>query len=260
MAEQTASQAKLVQYLTEAHGKEKELETALTAHIELASRPAYKKRLKQHLKETKQHARQVERRLKKLGGPKAVAQVAEKVTDVVSRGVATAKGPVEAARGVSPEEKQLKNARTEFKEEHEEIAMYVAIETLAEQVGDKETAKLAKGIRREEERMAAFLEKQIPILTKEVAKAEIPASERSSGTRSRRRSSSSRRSGSSAGSTKSSSTKSSSSRKSAAKGSSRKSGAKRSSPRSRSGSGRSSGTGSRSGGGRSGSRPRRSGS
>ena len=77
-------------------------------------------------------------------------------------------------RGTGEDEKQLKNARTEFSEEHEEIAPYLAIETLATEIGDTETAKLAKGIRREEERMASFLEKQIPILTKAVAKAEIP--------------------------------------------------------------------------------------
>ena len=166
--------AKLVQYLTEAYGKEKELETALPAHIELATRPVYKKRLKQHLKETKQHARLVDRRLKKLGG----GGLTEKATELASRGVSAAKGPLHAIRGTGPEEKQLKNAKTEFSEEHGEIAMYLAIETLAESVGDTETAKMAKQIRREEERMASFLEKQIPILTKEVAKAEIPAAER----------------------------------------------------------------------------------
>jgi len=201
--------AKLVQYLTEAYGKEKELETALAAHIQIASRPAYKKRLQDHLKETKQHGKLVERRLKKLGGGGAIA----KLTEVASRGVATAKGPLHAVRGTGAEEKQLKNAKTEFSEEHEEIATYLAIETLAESVGDTETAKLAKGIRREEERMAAFLEKQIPLLTRDVAKAEIPAAERNgSSSGSRKRRSGSTRSSSSARS-KSSSRSSGSSRK-----------------------------------------------
>ncbi len=53
MADQTAGQAKLVQYLTEAHGKETELVQSLTAHIEIAQKDTYKKRLKDHLKETK---------------------------------------------------------------------------------------------------------------------------------------------------------------------------------------------------------------
>jgi ferritin-like metal-binding protein YciE len=212
--------AKLVQYLTEAHGKEKELETALGLHIEIAQRDAYKKRLKQHLKETKQHSKQLERRIKKLGGQSALAQAAELVTDVSSRAVAAAKGPVEAVRGVSPEEKQLKNARTEFKEEHEEIAMYAAIQQLAESLGDKETAKLARSIRREEERMAAFLEKQIPLLTKEVVKAEIPAAERRARSSSPRRRSKSSRSSSSRAS---SSTSSSSRKRSGSTGSKRSS-------------------------------------
>src|SRR5690349_118662 len=170
MADDNAANAKLVQYLTEAHGKEKELETSLTAHIGMATRPAYKKRLQQHLKETKQHAKLVERRLKKLGGAGLQAKAAE----LASRGVAAAKGPLHAARGTGEAEKQLKNAKTEYSEEHEEIATYTAIEILATEVGDTETAKLAKGIRREEERMASFLEKQIPLLTKEVVKEEIP--------------------------------------------------------------------------------------
>ena len=45
-----------------------------------------------------------------------------------------------ALRGLSPAEKQLKNAKTEYSEEHEEIANYTAIETLAEAVGDTEDA------------------------------------------------------------------------------------------------------------------------
>jgi len=160
--------AKLIQYLTEAHGKEKELEVSLEAHISLASRPVYKKRLREHLKETKQHAKLVERRLKKLGG----GGLTKTATDLASRGVAAAKGPLHAARGTSEQEKELKNAKTEYSEEHEEIATYTAIEALATQLGDDETAKLAKGIRRDEERMATFLGKQIPILTRAMIKAE----------------------------------------------------------------------------------------
>jgi ferritin-like metal-binding protein YciE len=179
MADQTASQAKLAQYLSEAYGKEKELETSLTAHISMATRPAYKKRLQAHLKETKQHAKLVERRLKKVGG----SSLAGKAGELASRGVAAAKGPLHAVRGTGEAEKQLKNAKTEYSEEHEEIAMYHAIEILAEEVGDKETAKVAKGIRREEERMASFLEKQIPILTREVVKEEIPKEERAGSSR-----------------------------------------------------------------------------
>jgi ferritin-like metal-binding protein YciE len=180
--------AKLVQYLNEAYGKERQLETALQAHIGITTRAAYKKRLKQHLKETKAHARAVERRIKQLGGgkpqavqvpgPDAVAEAAEKATAVAAKAVAAAKGPLHMVRGTGDAEKMLKNAKTEYSEEHEEIATYTALETLAEAVGDKETAKLARGIRREEERMAKFLEGQIQVLTKAVVKEEVPARHR----------------------------------------------------------------------------------
>src|SRR3954454_16727455 len=60
--------AKLIQYLNEAYGKEKELETALQAHIRMTKRPPYKKRLQDHLKETKAQSKGLERRIKALGG------------------------------------------------------------------------------------------------------------------------------------------------------------------------------------------------
>jgi ferritin-like metal-binding protein YciE len=172
MADMNERDAKLVQYLSEAYGKERELETALEAHIAMTTKAPYKNRLKQHLKETKAHAKQVQRRIKKLGGGTQTAQ------SVVGKVTAAAKGPMHALRGSGEQEKMLKNAKTEYFNEHEEIATYLAIETLAEKVGDSETAKLARDIRREEERMAKFLEGQIKSLTGAVATAEVPAAQR----------------------------------------------------------------------------------
>jgi len=169
-------EAKLTQYLVEALGKEKELEVALAAHIEMTTRAPYKKRLKDHLKETKSHSKQLERRIKKVSSEGA-ATIAKGASQL-NRALAAAKGPLHALRGNSETEKMLKNAKTEYFSEHEEIATYTAIEVLADQLGDKETAKMARDIRREEERMAKFLEKQIPILTRQMVKEDIPAGER----------------------------------------------------------------------------------
>ena len=182
----TVTQTKLVQYLSEAYGKEKELETALQAHIAMTTRPPYKKRLKEHLKETKAHARELERRIKKISG--SGPALAERVAGpAVVKAKSLAKGPLHMVRGTGDAEKMLKNAKTEYFNEHEEIATYTAIETLAEAVGDQETAKLAREIRREEERMAKFLAGQIPTLTRAVVTAEVPASERSKANGGRRR-------------------------------------------------------------------------
>ena len=169
MAEMNERDAKLVQYLSEAYGKERELETALQAHIAMTAKGPYKKRLQQHLKETKAHAKQVERRIKQLGGGGQTLQTA------VGKLTAAAKGPLHMIRGGSEAEKMLKNAKTEYFNEHEEIATYLAIETLAEKVRDSETAKLARAIRREEERMAGFLQGQIKSLTGAVARSDIPS-------------------------------------------------------------------------------------
>src|SRR3954451_3083190 len=169
--EVSAKDAKLLQYLNEAYGKEKQLVTALQAHIGMTSRAPYKKRLQQHLRETKDHAKQLERRIKKLGGKAALGAdlpgpeaVTETVASAAGRAVALAQGPLQALRGTGEAEKMLKNAKDEYHEEAEEIANYTAIEALAEAVHDKDTAKLAKSIRRDEEKMAKFLERLIPQL------------------------------------------------------------------------------------------------
>jgi len=200
MADVSARDAKLIQYLNEAWGKEKELETALQAHISMTTKDSYRKRLQEHLKETKSHAKQVERRIKQLGGraegipslPEPAADAALTVQSATKKVTALAKGPLHAIRGTGEQEKLLKNAKTEYFNEAEEIATYSAIETLAEMVGDKETAKLVRGIKRDEERMLKFLEGQITQLTKAVAREEIPASERTGGKRRRQSSSRSR--------------------------------------------------------------------
>jgi ferritin-like metal-binding protein YciE len=181
VAELNARDTKLVQYLNEALTKEKQLETALEAHISMTTLVPYRKRLKQHLSETKRHAREVERRIKRLGGE--TNGIGGVVQDVAAKGAALAQGPIHAVRGTSEQEVLLKNARTEFKEEAEEIGTYTMIENLAQKVGDRDTAKLAKAILREEKRMAGFLEKLIPRLTSAVAQAEIPARERNGGRR-----------------------------------------------------------------------------
>ena len=176
---ETATQTKLVQYLSEAYGKEKELETTLEAHIAMTTRAPYKKRLEDHLKETKSHARELERRVKKVGG--SGPAFAEKIAGpALGKAKSLAKGPLHMVRGTGEAEKMLKNAKTEYFNEHEEIATYIAIEALAESVGDAETAKLARAIRRDEERMATYLGKQIPVLTKAVVQEEVPANERRS--------------------------------------------------------------------------------
>src|SRR3954465_1947005 len=184
MAEEpTTRDAKLIQYLNEAYGKEKELETALKAHISMTTRDTYKKRLRDHLKETQAQAKGLERRIKALGGkaeavsvpgPDAASDAAAKVTSAAKKGVSLAKGPLHMIRGTGEAEKLLQNAKTDVFNEFEEIANYLAIEELANSLYDRDTAKLAREFRRQEERMAGFLQKLIPQLAKQVVRDEVP--------------------------------------------------------------------------------------
>jgi ferritin-like metal-binding protein YciE len=202
-AELNERDLKLVQWLSEAHVKEAELEADLTAHIALTEKQAYKKRLRQHLTETKAHKRAVAMRIKKLGGQSpnglSVPGVPGALGEVAGKTVAAVKGQVGTARAAitSQHETHLRNAQEELREEHVEIALYTRIETLATEVGDRDTARLAKNIRRDEERMAKYLSAELTRLVKELVRAEIPRDQRPR-TTPRGRSSSAARSRSSA--------------------------------------------------------------
>ena len=174
MADPNQRDAKLIQYLSEAYGKERELEMALQADIAMTSKATYKKRLKEHLKETKAHAKALDKRIKKLGGG------GQTVASLVGKATAMAKAPIHMVRGSGEQEKLLKNAKTQFTAEQEEISTYLAIEVFATNVGDSETAKLARDIRREEQRMAKFLEGEIKELATATALDEVPANLRRS--------------------------------------------------------------------------------
>src|SRR3954447_14772329 len=195
MAELNARDAKIVQFLNEAHAKEAELEADLTAHISLTQKAPYKKRLQQHLKETRDHKRKVASRIKQLGGQASsgvrAPGVPVAVGELAGKGIAAVKGQVGVARAALTEqaETHLRNAREELREEWVEIGTYTTIESLATEVGDRETAKLARDIRRDEEKTARYLEKLIPQLVKDVVKNEIPRDQRAQSGRSRRSSS-----------------------------------------------------------------------
>src|SRR5579862_7347122 len=98
--------AKLVSWLSEAHAKEAELEGDLTGHIALTQKAAYKKRLQNHLKETRDHKRRVAARIKKLGGPtgQGLLAVPGAVGEVAGKTVAAVKGQVGVARALVSEQ------------------------------------------------------------------------------------------------------------------------------------------------------------
>ena len=180
MADLTARDAVLVKYLNEAYGKEKQLETVLQAQIGRTENMTIKKRLREHLKETKAHARSLQSRIRALGSKADAGNLPgpEAITALTNKAMAAAKGPMQVLRGSGVADNELRNVRDAFWNEAEEIAHYTVIEAIADKLGDKETVKLAKQIRREEERMQAFLGRQLSTLAGAVIREEVPARER----------------------------------------------------------------------------------
>ena len=167
-------QQKVVQYLGEAHATEQALVRVLQSQIAMTPRGSYRTILETHLDETRRHADRVERRLRTLGqGGNAITFVVGAVQSVVGQALAIGKTPLDLVRGSGGEEKVLKNAKDACASEALEIATYTAIERLAEQVGDDETAKLAASIRADEERMLERVLKEIPKLTTAVVRADV---------------------------------------------------------------------------------------
>lgn len=186
MSEMTKRDSTVVHYLNEAYANERRLELALAAHAKATTRPEYARRLQDHLRETRAHAAKVERRIRSLGGtpetmsipaPEGLAGRLESAQGLVQRATATVQHSLQAVRRTGEQEVMLANARAEFREEAQEIATYRAIESVARAVGDGETARLAREILREEERMATYLGELIPDLAVDVVHDQVPVSE-----------------------------------------------------------------------------------
>lgn len=171
------AEQKIVQHLFEAHGAELMQVHTLTAHIAMTPAGAYRDGLELHLRETRDHAERIERHLARRERERGLMQVGYGAAQgVVGQVLAMGKFPMDLMRGMSGEEKLLKNCRDECATEAMEIASYTAIEQLATSVGDTETARLASSIRKDEEAMLERLLKLIPQLASDVVSAEVEGS------------------------------------------------------------------------------------
>jgi ferritin-like metal-binding protein YciE len=161
-------QEKVIEYLRLAYGQEKALIRTLQGHVAVATEEGYRSHLAHHLTETTGHARRIRQRLNELGyrdEEHLVQRGLGFVQTIVLQGAALAKSPFDLIRGKGNiEETMLKNARDEAMTEAAEIANYLALERIAQEVGDEQTAELARDIRADEESMLHKLGEDIPRL------------------------------------------------------------------------------------------------
>jgi ferritin-like metal-binding protein YciE len=170
----TDATQKVVQYLDEARSSEQALVSELQSQIAMTPRGTYRTLLEKHLRETRGHADRLGTRLDELDhGSNPLEMVGGVAQKVLGQMIAVGRAPLAIVRGSGGEEKVLKNAKDSCAAEALEIATYIAIEQLANDVGDDRTAKLAASIRGDEEQMLERLREELPKLTDAVVRAEI---------------------------------------------------------------------------------------
>jgi hypothetical protein len=104
----------LAKQLIEARSIELGLVRTLEAHIAMTPGGTYRLGLERHLRETRDHAKRVERRAKELGyGRSAAERSVAALQGLASQLSAVTKAPIDIVRGSGGDEKLLRNARDE---------------------------------------------------------------------------------------------------------------------------------------------------
>jgi ferritin-like metal-binding protein YciE len=168
-----AGRDRIVDYLREARRDELALARTLRSHIAVAPRGEYRRGLEGYLRETRKHAKRVERRLGELGAGSGSLRSGARVMREAGNGlIAKGRAPLGVLRKTSAD-RALSGAQYGCATEGLVIATYTALETVATGAGDTETAALAASIREEEVRMLEWLRHEIvrltdPFLSKEI--------------------------------------------------------------------------------------------
>jgi ferritin-like metal-binding protein YciE len=137
---------KLVEYVQNVHAMEQNVLLMLDSII-LSTRDAELAAMfEEHKAETRRHERQLNERLRALGG----LSLTSTGKDLGAIAAAQVKGIADLWRT----DKAVRNARDAFVTEHMEIAAYEVLERLADRAGDAQTAEVARANRAEEQAMA----------------------------------------------------------------------------------------------------------
>lgn len=144
-----------ITWLGDAHAMEVGIVTTLEKHIaDAKGQPKVRAALTKHLRETKNHAKEMEKALAALGGSHpAIKEGVSKLGNILA-GLVTSASP----------DTPVKNAIADFATEHFEIACYSLLVATAESLGETKIAAACKKILHEEQAMAKQLsELLVPI-------------------------------------------------------------------------------------------------
>jgi ferritin-like metal-binding protein YciE len=148
----------LLSWLNDAYSMEKSLVQVLENHADdVKDHPEAYRKITEHLEKTKLHADRVEQCIARLGGS----------TSSLKSAVGSVMGFFQGrSTGVAPDE-LVKNGLSDYAAEHFEIACYRALIVAARALGHTEVVQICEDILRDEEDMARWLEKQLPLMVQE---------------------------------------------------------------------------------------------
>jgi ferritin-like metal-binding protein YciE len=148
----------LAAWLDDAYTMEQGLLPILQQHADAlaAAIPGAEARIREHVSETRQHAERVKRCLQLLN------ETPSQLKSTLSGFVGSLEG---RATGVFRDQ-LVKNALADFASEQLEIGCYRALAVAARELGHAEIAGMCDQNLRDEERMAAWLDEQLPAIVR----------------------------------------------------------------------------------------------
>jgi len=153
----TQAHEHLLAWLRDAHAMEEQAETLLKSQISrLKHYPDLRRKLEEHLEETRRQAKLVDDCIQRLGGDSSA------VKDTMSKMVAFGQG----LSGLFVDDEVIKGSLASYTFEHMEIASYTILVAAAEACGDTTTAAICSRILKEEQAMAQWLADHTPQLVR----------------------------------------------------------------------------------------------
>lgn len=148
----------VIAWLNDAYAMENSLIQVMENHAKDAKGHAtIQAKIQDHIEQTRRHAELVKSCIERLGGH----------TSAIKSGLSTVTGMMQGMSTGMAKDELVKNALADYAAEHFEIACYTSLISAAHAVGDGETARICRQILDDEEKMASWLEQQIPIITQE---------------------------------------------------------------------------------------------
>lgn len=139
----------ITRYLKDAIAAESSFESQLEGFSKEGEDPAAQQLFSRHAQETRLQRERLESRLSALGdSPSTMKSALAHMFNFA---------PKAASLGHDEAERTTQNLMMAYAVEHSEVAMYESLATVAEAIGDEQTAQLAREIQKEEERTAEMV-------------------------------------------------------------------------------------------------------